>query len=84
MLDTATVPHGRMVFDPELQMASLDHAMWFHRPTRLDDWLLYAQDSPNSIGSRGLSRGFIYARDGALIASVAQEGLIRERTRPSS
>ena len=84
LLDTANFAHGRTGFDPNLQMASLDHAMWFHRPTRLDDWLLYAQDSPNSIGSRGLSRGFIYARDGALIASVAQEGLIRERTRPSS
>jgi acyl-CoA thioesterase-2 len=83
LLDTANFAHGRTGFDPDLQMASLDHAMWFHRPCALDDWLLYAQDSPNMIGSRGLSRGFLYARDGRLIASVAQEGLIRQRTRPS-
>lgn len=82
LLDTANFAHGRGIFDPDLQMASLDHAMWFHRPHALDDWLLYAQDSPNMIGSRGLSRGFLYARDGRLIASVAQEGLIRLRTRP--
>jgi acyl-CoA thioesterase II len=83
LLDTANFAHGRTGFDPDLQMASLDHAMWFHRPHALDDWLLYAQDSPNMIGSRGLSRGFLYGRDGRLIASVAQEGLIRQRTRPS-
>ena len=83
LLDTANFAHGRTGFDPDLQMASLDHAMWFHRPHPLDDWLLYAQDSPNMIGSRGLSRGFLYGRDGRLIASVAQEGLIRQRTRPS-
>ncbi|MDZ5699331.1 acyl-CoA thioesterase II [Chelativorans sp. M5D2P16] len=79
LLDTATFAHGRSVFDPELQMASLDHAMWFHRPHALDDWLLYTQDSPSSGGARGLSRGSIYARDGRLIASVAQEGLVRLR-----
>lgn len=83
LLDTANFAHGRTGFDPDLQMASLDHAMWFHRPHALDDWLLYAQDSPNMIGSRGLARGFLYGRDGRLIASVAQEGLIRQRTRPS-
>lgn len=83
LLDTANFAHGRTGFDPDLQMASLDHAMWFHRPHPLDDWLLYAQDSPNMIGSRGLSRGFLYGRDGRLIASVAQEGLIRQRTRPA-
>ena len=83
LLDTANFAHGRTGFDPDLQMASLDHAMWFHRPHALDDWLLYAQDSPNMIGSRGLSRGFLYGRDGRLIASVAQEGLIRQRTRPA-
>lgn len=81
LLDTSTFAHGRIGFDPELQMASLDHAMWFHRGHRLDDWLLYAQDSPNSIGSRGFSRGFLYARDGTLVASTAQEGLVRLRTR---
>ena len=60
--------------------ASLDHALWFHRPFRADEWLLYAQDSPNLSGSRGFSRGLIFARDGTLVASVAQEGLLRERT----
>ena len=80
LLDTSTFAHGRIGFDPEIQMASLDHAMWFHRPHKLDDWLLYTQDSPNSIGSRGFSRGFLYARDGALVASTAQEGLVRLRT----
>jgi acyl-CoA thioesterase II len=64
LLDTANFAHGRTGFDPDLQMASLDHAMWFHRPHPLDDWLLYAQDSPNMIGSRGLSRGLLYGRDG--------------------
>jgi acyl-CoA thioesterase-2 len=83
LLDTANFAHGRTGFDPQVQMASLDHAMWFHRPHKLDDWLLYAQDSPNMIGSRGLSRGFLYGRDGRLVASVAQEGLIRLRTRPT-
>lgn len=81
LLDTSTFAHGRIGFDPEIQMASLDHAMWFHRPHRLDDWLLYTQDSPNLIGSRGFSRGFLYARDGTLVASTAQEGLVRLRTK---
>ena len=58
-------------------MASLDHAMWFHRPFRADDWLLYSLDSPSAQGARGLSRGMIYTRDGKLVASTAQEGLIR-------
>ena len=79
LLDTALVTHGRTLFDPGLQIASLDHALWFHRPFRADEWLLYAQDSPNSGGARGLTRGLIYAHDGRLIASVAQEGLIRVR-----
>jgi len=83
LLDTSTFPHGRAVFDPDLQVASLDHAMWFHRPNRLDDWLLYTQDSPSSSGARGFTRGALYARNGSLIASVAQEGLIRLRTRPA-
>lgn len=84
LLDTSTFAHGRIGFDPQIQMASLDHAMWFHRPHLLDDWLLYAQDSPNAIGSRGFSRGFLYARDGTLVASTAQEGLVRLRTKPES
>jgi acyl-CoA thioesterase-2 len=83
LLDASTYAHGRIGFDPDLQMASLDHAMWFHRPHALEDWLLYTQDSPNSIGSRGFSRGFLYSRDGHLIASTAQEGLVRLRTRPA-
>jgi len=79
LLDAALIPHGRTVFDRRIMAASLDHALWFHRPFRADDWLLYAQDSPNMIGARGLSRGLIFARDGTLVASVAQEGLVRER-----
>jgi acyl-CoA thioesterase II len=79
LLDTALIAHGRTLFDPELQVASLDHALWFHRPFRADEWLLYAQDSPNSSGARGLTRGLIYSHDGRLVASVAQEGLIRVR-----
>jgi acyl-CoA thioesterase-2 len=67
------------VFDQDIMAASLDHALWFHRPFRADDWLLYAQDSPNLAGARGFSRGLIFTRDGTLVASVAQEGLLRER-----
>lgn len=79
LLDTSLFAHGRSIFDPALQVASLDHAMWFHRPDPLDDWLLYTQDSPNTSGGRGFTRGALYNRKGALIASVAQEGLIRPR-----
>jgi acyl-CoA thioesterase-2 len=83
LLDTALVPHGRSVFEKTIMAASLDHALWFHRPFRADEWLLYAQDSPNLHGARGFARGLIFAADGTLIASVAQEGLLRER-RPES
>ncbi len=83
LLDTALVPHGRTVFEKTLMAASLDHALWFHRPFRADEWLLYAQDSPNLHGARGFARGLIFASDGTLVASVAQEGLLRER-RPES
>jgi acyl-CoA thioesterase II len=79
LLDTALVPHGRSLFEREFMAASLDHALWFHRKFRADDWLLYAQDSPNLAGARGFSRGLIFARDGTLVASVAQEGLVRQR-----
>jgi acyl-CoA thioesterase-2 len=79
LLDSALIPHGRTVFEKEIQGASLDHALWFHRPFRADDWILYAQDTPNAESALGLARGLIYSRDGQLIASVAQEGLIRER-----
>jgi acyl-CoA thioesterase-2 len=78
LLDTALVAHGRSVFEQDLQLASLDHSLWFHRLFRADEWLLYAQDSPNTSGARGLNRGLIYSRDGVLVASVAQEGLIRQ------
>jgi acyl-CoA thioesterase-2 len=80
LLDSSLVPHGRTVFERSIQAASLDHALWFHRPFRADDWLLYAQDSPSASGARGFSRGLIHARDGTLVASVAQEGLVRQRT----
>jgi acyl-CoA thioesterase-2 len=79
LLDSALIPHGRSVFEKEIMAASLDHALWLHRPFRADDWLLYSQDSPNMAGARGFSRGLIFARDGTLVASVAQEGLVRER-----
>jgi len=79
LLDSALIPHGRTVFEKSIQGASLDHALWFHRPFRADEWLLYAQDTPNAEGARGFSRGLIFKRDGTLVASVAQEGLIRER-----
>ena len=78
LLSTALLPHGKSIFS-NLQVASLDHAMWFHRPVRFDDWLLYAQDSPSASGARGFNRGAIFLRDGTLVASVAQEGLIRRR-----
>lgn len=79
LIDVALAAHGRTLFEPEFAVASLDHALWFHRPFRADDWLLYEQDSPNTSGSRGLARGLIYDRGGRLCASVAQEGLIRVR-----
>jgi acyl-CoA thioesterase II len=79
LLDSALIPHGRSVFDKTIMAASLDHALWLHRAFRADEWLLYAQDSPNLHGARGFSRGLIFTRDGTLVASVAQEGLLRER-----
>jgi acyl-CoA thioesterase-2 len=79
LLDTSLFAHGRSIFDQDLQPASLDHAMWFHRPFRADEWLLYAEDSPSASGARGFTRGSLFTRDGKLVASVAQEGLIRVR-----
>jgi acyl-CoA thioesterase-2 len=79
LLPTALYPHGVGYRDSRLQMASLDHALWLHRPFRADDWLLYAIDSPAAAGARGFVRGMIFTRDGQLVASVAQEGLIRVR-----
>ncbi len=81
LLDTALVRHGRTLFENEFMAASLDHALWLHRPFRADDWLLYSQDSPNLEGARGFARGLIFTRDGTLVASVAQEGLVRLRRR---
>ena len=77
LLGTATFPHGISYYQPNVQMASLDHALWFHRPFRADEWLLYSIDSPSASGSRGLARGMIYDINGHLVASTAQEGLIR-------
>ena len=77
LLDTALKPHGISMISPELVIASIDHAMWFHRSVRVDDWLLYAVDSPSTSGARGFTRGSVFARDGRLVASAAQEGLIR-------
>lgn len=82
LLDTALVAHGRSIFSSAIQAATLDHAIWFHRPIKVDEWMLYVQDSPSSGGARGLTRGQMYARDGALLASFAQEGLIRLRRAP--
>jgi acyl-CoA thioesterase-2 len=79
LLDSSLIAHGTSVFDRQVQAASLDHALWFHRPFRADDWLLYAQDSPSASGARGFSRGLVFDRQGHLVASVAQEGLIRPR-----
>jgi acyl-CoA thioesterase-2 len=77
LLGAATIPHEMPFAEGRVIMASLDHALWFHREFRIDDWLLYAIDSPNASGARGLSRGQFFNQDGVLIASAAQEGLIR-------
>jgi acyl-CoA thioesterase-2 len=77
LLDTALKPHGISMISPNLVIASIDHAMWFHRSVRVDDWLLYAVDSPSASEARGFTRGSVFARDGRLVASAAQEGLIR-------
>lgn len=79
LIDTALVPHGSSVFLPEIQVASLDHAIWLHRPFRADEWLLYSQDSPSATGALGFARGMVHDRAGRLVASFAQEGLIRRR-----
>lgn len=77
LIGTATRPHGTSVFARELQLASLDHALWFQRPFRVDEWLLYSIESPSASGARGLSRGQIFRQDGGLAAVVAQEGVMR-------
>ena len=80
LIDVTLAAHGRTLFEPEFSAASLDHAIWFHRPFRADEWLLYAQDSPNTSGARGLARGLLFDRAGHLVASVMQEGLVRIKT----
>jgi acyl-CoA thioesterase II len=77
LLDTAMMPHAISVTMPQVVIASIDHAMWFHRNVRVDDWLLYATDSPSASGARGFTRGSVFARDGRLVASTSQEGLVR-------
>lgn len=79
---TSLRPHGVTWLTPGMQVASLDHAMWFHAPFRVDDWLLYVMESPGASGARGLVRGQIFTRDGTLVASTAQEGLIRQWEAP--
>lgn len=79
LLDAVMARYGRTLFDGRMMSASLDHAMWFHRPFRADDWLLYAKESPSAQGGRGFTRGLIFKPDGTLVASVAQEGTVRER-----
>lgn len=79
LLNSSLIAHGTSVFNRKIQAASLDHALWFHRPFRADDWLLYSQDSPSTSGARGFSRGLVFNREGHLVASVAQEGLVRPR-----
>ena len=80
LLNTATLPHSDSYLTGNLFMASIDHAMWFHRKFRVDEWLLYVMDSPSASGARGLARGMIFTRDGRLVASTIQEGLIRVST----
>jgi acyl-CoA thioesterase-2 len=82
LLGTALLPHGLSFLMRRVQAASLDHAVWFHRPFRVDDWLLYATDAPAAAGARGFTRGSIFTREGALVASTAQEGLLRTLRRP--
>jgi acyl-CoA thioesterase-2 len=79
LLNTALLVHGLTIFDPKIQVASLDHALWIHEPLRVDGWLLYAQQSPWAGGARALTRGQIFSREGRLVASVSQEGLVRRR-----
>lgn len=80
LLAVAMMPHGKSFMDPDMQVASLDHAMWFHAPVKADDWLLYATDSPWAGGARGFARGQIFNQDGVMVAESVQEGLIRDRS----
>ncbi|WP_068858494.1 acyl-CoA thioesterase II [Perlucidibaca aquatica] len=78
LMGTAMLPHAVHFMQPSMQCASIDHAMWFHRPVRMDEWLLYSMDAPSASSAKGINRGLIYDRDGVLIASTAQEGLMRQ------
>lgn len=78
LLSAVTLPHGIQLERAKMRVASIDHAMWFHRPVKVDDWLLYVVDSPSASGARGLARGSIFNRQGQLVASTAQEGLFRK------
>ncbi len=80
LLGVALLPHGELISSPRVQPASLDHTIWFHRPISADEWLLYDQTSPSASGARGLSTARVFAEDGTLVATVAQEGLIRRVT----
>ena len=80
LIETSMRPHGVHWQTPGMQSASLDHALWFHRPINFNDWHLYSQESPSTSGARGFMRGQIFSQSGALVASVAQEGLLRQRT----
>ncbi len=79
-MGTAMLPHGLSFLQPHVQAASLDHAMWFYRPFRADEWLLFAMESPVAAHARGLNRGLFFRRDGTLVAAVVQEGLMRIRS----
>ena len=79
LISATLVPHGRSTESTELQVASLDHSIWFHRPFRADEWWLYDQASPAAAGGRGLALARVFTQEGRLVASVAQEGLIRVR-----
>jgi acyl-CoA thioesterase II len=83
LFDTMLAPHSLNWDDADFMGASLDHCMWFHRPFRIDDWLLYDMDSPNAFGARGLARGFLFTREGELVVSIVQEGLMRQLTHPA-
>ncbi|MGN6702551.1 MAG: acyl-CoA thioesterase, partial [Burkholderiaceae bacterium] len=84
LLWTSLQPHDVRMGDPRLQIASLDHTIWFHRPFRMDEWLLFAMETPNASGGRGLCLANVYNRQGVLVATLAQEGLIRLREKSGS
>src|SRR5699024_1873516 len=77
LMTTAMLPHGMSFWQPQVQSASIDHSIWFLRPCRVDEWLLYSMDSPSAAGARGFNRGTIYRQDGTMVAATAQEGLMR-------